>query len=99
MDKWTKSSSKKSCLILGWRSKCSFATIIESGLDIPNCNTLSREPIDLVWDNYQIRGRVGRFKRQAYAYLLTSIALDGYRPKTLKVIRQHNQLVRASESP
>ena len=46
-------------------------TIIESGLDIPNCNTIIIEGADkFVSQLYQLRGRVGRFARQAYAYLL-----------------------------
>ena len=48
--------------------------IIESGLDIPNVNTLIVDRADCfgLADLYQLRGRVGRFKeqRQAYAYFL-----------------------------
>ncbi len=48
-------------------------TIVESGLDIPNANTLivnNAENFGLA-DLYQLRGRVGRFIRKAYAYFLT----------------------------
>jgi transcription-repair coupling factor (superfamily II helicase) len=47
-------------------------TIIESGIDIPNANTLIINRADTfgLSDLYQLRGRVGRFTREAYAYLL-----------------------------
>ncbi|MGD1086915.1 MAG: transcription-repair coupling factor, partial [Verrucomicrobiota bacterium] len=47
-------------------------TIIESGLDIPNANTIIINRADRfgLSDLYQLRGRVGRYKHQAYAYLL-----------------------------
>ena len=48
-------------------------TIVESGLDIPNANTLivnNAQNFGLA-DLYQLRGRVGRFVRKAYAYFLT----------------------------
>jgi transcription-repair coupling factor (superfamily II helicase) len=48
--------------------------IVESGIDIPNVNTLIVDRADCfgLADLYQLRGRVGRFKekRQAYAYFL-----------------------------
>lgn len=49
-------------------------TIIESGIDIPNANTLIVDRADLfgLADLYQLRGRVGRFSRKAYAYFLIS---------------------------
>lgn len=47
-------------------------TIIESGLDIPNANTILIDRADRfgLSELYQLRGRVGRYKHQAYAYLL-----------------------------
>ncbi len=47
-------------------------TIIENGLDIPLCNTILVDRADRfgLSDLYQLRGRVGRSNRRAYAYLL-----------------------------
>ncbi|HTK75486.1 MAG TPA: transcription-repair coupling factor [Gemmataceae bacterium] len=49
-------------------------TIIESGLDIPNANTIFIDEADRygLADLHQLRGRVGRHKNRAYAYLLLS---------------------------
>jgi len=53
-------------------------TIIENGIDIANANTLIVENADRLGLSqlYQLRGRVGRSDRQAYAYLLYSSGKD-----------------------
>ena len=71
-------------------------TIVETGLDIPNCNTLVLEGADRLGlaQLYQIRGRVGRFNRQAYAYLFLHRhgQLAERARSRLSAVRQHNQL-------
>ena len=49
------------------------STIIESGIDVPNANTIVIDRADKfgLAQLHQLRGRVGRSTRQAYAYLLT----------------------------
>lgn len=48
-------------------------TIVENGIDIPNANTILIDRADTygLADLYQLRGRVGRWNRRAYAYFLT----------------------------
>jgi transcription-repair coupling factor (superfamily II helicase) len=72
------------------------STIIESGLDIPNANTMIINRSDRfgLAQLHQLRGRVGRYKHRAYAYML----LPENRPvsptaaKRLKAIEEYSQL-------
>lgn len=61
-------------------------TIIESGLDIPNANTIFIDDADQygLADLHQLRGRVGRYKHRAYCYLL----LDPDKPLTSTAARR-----------
>jgi transcription-repair coupling factor (superfamily II helicase) len=63
-------------------------TIIESGLDIPNANTIIINRADHLGlaDIYQLRGRVGRSSRQAYAYLMVA-SLDHLTPDAQQRLR------------
>jgi transcription-repair coupling factor (superfamily II helicase) len=65
-------------------------TIVESGLDIPSANTIIIHRADRfgLAQLYQLRGRVGRAKLRAYAYLTTakSTALGEVAEKRLKVL-------------
>ena len=53
-------------------------TIIESGVDIPNCNTMIIENAERfgLSDLYQLRGRVGRSNHKAFAYMMLSAGGD-----------------------
>ncbi len=71
-------------------------TIIESGLDIPNVNTILINRADCfgLADLYQLRGRVGRYKHRAYAYLLVpgERALTEVARKRLKTLQDFTDL-------
>ena len=71
-------------------------TIIETGLDIPNANTLIIQDADKMGLSqlYQIRGRVGRSNRTSYAFLLykRGKSLTEESEKRLKAIREFTEL-------
>lgn len=71
-------------------------TIVESGLDIPSANTLVVYRADMfgLAQLYQIRGRVGRSKARAYAYLTTkpSKRLTDQATKRLEVLQSLDHL-------
>lgn len=71
-------------------------TIIEAGLDIPNCNTIIINNAHMfgLSDLHQMRGRVGRSNRKAYCYLLSpplnSLTADA--KKRLSTIEEYSDL-------
>ncbi|MCX6976346.1 MAG: helicase-related protein, partial [Verrucomicrobia bacterium] len=71
-------------------------TIIESGLDIPNANTIIIDRADRfgLADLYQLRGRVGRAQNKAYAYLLLprDMLSGGEARKRINAIKQYSAL-------
>ncbi|MEV0127430.1 transcription-repair coupling factor [Dactylosporangium sp. NPDC050688] len=71
-------------------------TIVESGIDIPNANTLIVERADLLGLSqlHQIRGRVGRGRERAYAYFLypPDKPLTEHAHERLATIAQHTEL-------
>ncbi len=70
-------------------------TILESGIDIPNANTIIVENADRMGlaQLYQIRGRVGRAERQAYAYITykKDKLLSEVADKRLKAIKEFTE--------
>jgi len=71
-------------------------TIIESGLDIPNANTIIIDRADRfgLADLYQLRGRVGRAEHKAYAYLMLprEMMTIGAARKRINAIKQYSSL-------
>ena len=71
-------------------------TIVENGLDIPNVNTIIINRADRygLSQLYQLRGRVGRSDRPAYAYLLVppDMSLSAVAKKRLAAIREFSDL-------
>ncbi|MDB4500415.1 transcription-repair coupling factor [bacterium] len=71
-------------------------TIVESGLDIPNANTIFIDDADRygLSDLHQLRGRVGRYKHQAYCYLMVAQHkhLSPEATKRLRAIEEFSQM-------
>jgi transcription-repair coupling factor (superfamily II helicase) len=68
--------------------------IVESGLDVPNANTMivhDAHRLGLA-QLYQLRGRVGRSHRRAYCYLITPDLMDPVAEERLKVLEHHTEL-------
>jgi transcription-repair coupling factor (superfamily II helicase) len=68
--------------------------IVESGLDVPNANTLvvhDAQRLGLA-QLYQLRGRVGRSHRRAYCYLLAPDTMDSEAEERLKILEHHTEL-------
>jgi transcription-repair coupling factor (superfamily II helicase) len=68
--------------------------IVESGLDVPNSNTMFVNRADYfgLAQLYQLRGRVGRSHRRAYCYLLVPDQLDDEAERRLRVLEHHTEL-------
>jgi transcription-repair coupling factor (superfamily II helicase) len=71
-------------------------TIVESGLDIPNANTIFIHQADKygLADMHQLRGRVGRYKHRAYCYLLLEEgqSLSSTAARRLKAVEEFSEL-------
>ncbi|MBT4333198.1 MAG: transcription-repair coupling factor, partial [Candidatus Cloacimonetes bacterium] len=69
-------------------------TIIESGIDIPNANTMIINRTDMfgLAQLYQMRGRVGRSNRRAYAYLIIPPKLNDVARKRLESLIEYESL-------
>ncbi|HEX5387828.1 MAG TPA: transcription-repair coupling factor [Gemmatimonadales bacterium] len=68
--------------------------IVESGLDVPNANTMVVHDAHRfgLAQLYQLRGRVGRSHRRAYCYLLVPDSIDADAEERLKVLEHHTDL-------
>jgi transcription-repair coupling factor (superfamily II helicase) len=68
--------------------------IVESGLDVPNANTMFVNRADHLGlaQLYQLRGRVGRSHRRAYCFLLVPDRVDEDAERRLAVLEHHTEL-------
>ncbi len=82
--------------VLGKTDVLVCTTIIESGLDIPNANTMLINDADRfgLAELHQLRGRVGRYKHRAYAYMLlpSSRPITPIAARRLKAIEEYSHL-------
>jgi transcription-repair coupling factor (superfamily II helicase) len=82
--------------VLGQTDVLVCTTIIESGLDIPNANTMLINDADRfgLAELHQLRGRVGRYKHRAYAYMLlpASRPITPIAARRLKAIEEYSHL-------
>ncbi|MBN2019380.1 MAG: transcription-repair coupling factor [Sedimentisphaerales bacterium] len=82
--------------VLGKTQVLVCTTIIESGLDIPNANTMLIDDADRfgLAELHQLRGRVGRYKHRAYAYMLlpASRPITPIAARRLKAIEEYSHL-------
>jgi transcription-repair coupling factor (superfamily II helicase) len=68
--------------------------IVESGIDVPNANTMFVDRADRLGlaQLYQLRGRVGRSHRRAYCYLMVPDHVDEDAERRLRVLEHHTEL-------
>lgn len=82
--------------VLGQTDVLICTTIIESGLDIPNANTIFINDADRfgLAELHQLRGRVGRYKHRAYAYMLLPAdrSITPIAARRLKAIEEYSHL-------
>jgi transcription-repair coupling factor (superfamily II helicase) len=82
--------------VLGRTDVLVCSTIVESGLDIPNANTIFINDADRfgLAELHQLRGRVGRYKHRAYAYMLLprSRSISPIAARRLKAIEEYSHL-------
>ena len=82
--------------VLGRTDVLVCTTIIESGLDIPNANTIFINDADRfgLAELHQLRGRVGRYKHRAFAYMLLPVSrpITPLAARRLKAIEEYSHL-------
>jgi transcription-repair coupling factor (superfamily II helicase) len=82
------------CFVAGEVDILVSTMIVESGLDVPNANTMVVHDAHRfgLAQLYQLRGRVGRSHRRAYCYLLVPDTIDADAEERLRVLEHHTEL-------